>query len=82
MQNKTTINSEELDRLFDEGNEDILQYFDTNNVSYPGLAARTVTVDLPVRVLDAVERESDKTGTSVQCLIETWIEERASLIAA
>ncbi|MDR1151564.1 MAG: hypothetical protein LBK72_03645 [Bifidobacteriaceae bacterium] len=70
------ISAEELDRLFDEGEEDVDQYFDTENVQYPGREARTVAVDLPVQVFDALERESTKTGASVQDLIEAWVEER------
>jgi hypothetical protein len=82
MQGRAWTDSEELDRLFDEGEEDILQYFDTDNVEYPGLEDRTVAVDLPVNVFDALERESGKTGTPIQDLIEAWIEERAALISA
>jgi hypothetical protein len=73
------IDAEELDRLFDEGAEDVDQYFDTENVEYPGRAARTVAVDLPAGVFDAVERESAEIGTSVPGLIETWIKERVDV---
>ena len=73
------IDAEELDRLFDEGEEDILQYFDTDNVRYPGLEARTVAVDLPGVVFDAVERESAQTGTPVRVLIEQWVAEKVGL---
>ncbi|MDR1634540.1 MAG: BrnA antitoxin family protein [Bifidobacteriaceae bacterium] len=82
MQDEAWTDSEELDRLFDEGEVDILQYFDTDNVQYPGLEERTVAVDLPVRVFDALERESGKTGTPIQDLIEVWIEERVALLPA
>ena len=72
----TRITVEEFDRLFDEG-EDITMYLDMDNARRPGLEQRTVAIDLPVRVLDAVELESSKTGTPVHDLIEAWIEERA-----
>ena len=79
MQEKAWTDSGELDRLFDEGDEDILQYFDVENASRPGLEARTVAVDLPVRVFDALERESGRTGTPIQDLIESWVEEKVGL---
>jgi hypothetical protein len=75
------ISNEELDRLFDEGEEDILQYFDVENARRPGLETRTVAVDLPARVFDVLERESAKTGTPIQDLIEAWIEERAAQVS-
>ena len=78
----TRITVEEFDRLFDEGEKDILQYFDTDNVEHPGLESRTVAVDLPVRVLDAVERESSNTGTPIQDLLEAWIEQGVGLASA
>ena len=82
MQDKAWVDSDELDRLFDEGEVDILQYFDTDNVQYPGLEGRTVAVDLPDGVFDVLERESGKTGMPIQDLIKTWIEERAALVSA
>ena len=73
------IDAEELDRLFDEGEEDILQYFDMEHARRPGLEARTVAVDLPGVVFDAVERESTETGTPVRVLIEQWVAEKVGL---
>ena len=73
------ISNEELDRLFDEGEADILQYFDMDNARRPGLEERTVAIDLPVGVLDAVELESGRTGTPVHGLIRAWVEEKVSL---
>jgi hypothetical protein len=72
------ISVEEFDRLFDEGEVDILQYCDVANARVVGPETRTVAVDLPVQVFDALERESGQTGTSVQDLVETWIEERVA----
>jgi hypothetical protein len=72
------ISVEEFDRLFDEGEVDILQYCDVENARVVGPETRTVAVDLPIQVFDALEQESGQMGTSVQGLVETWIEERAA----
>jgi hypothetical protein len=42
-----TISAEELDRLFDEGEEDILQYFDMENAVRLGDEQEKVTIPLP-----------------------------------
>jgi hypothetical protein len=72
------ISAEEFDRLFDEGEVDILQYCDVENARVVGRETRTVAVDLPIQVFDALEQESGQMGTSVQSLVETWIEERVA----
>lgn len=82
MSNKSWISAEEFDRIFDEGEEDVLQYFDMDNIRRPGRETRTVAVDLPVRVLEAVEQQSQATGSSVSELLELWIEERVERASA
>ena len=82
MSNKSWISAEEFDRIFDEGEEDVLQYFDMDNIRRPGRETRTVAVDLPVRVLEAVEQQSQATGSSVSELLELWIEERVQRASA
>jgi hypothetical protein len=72
------ISVEEFDRLFDGGEVDVLPYCDVENARIVSPETRTVAVDLPVRVFDALEQESGQTGTSVEDLIETWIEERVA----
>ncbi len=78
----TKITVEEFDRLFDEGEEEILQYFDVDSVRHPGVDDRTVAIDLPARVFETLERESAKSGIPIEDLIERWVEERATLESA
>jgi hypothetical protein len=75
------IDADELDRLFDEGQVDVDQYFDVANVRYPGLETHTVAVDLPASVFHALERESAKNGTRVTDLIESFVEDGLRLAA-
>ena len=72
------ISTEEFDRLFDEGEVDILQYFDMDHATRPGLQPHTVAIDLPGPVFAAVERECEKTGTPINELLEGWIEEKVA----
>ena len=72
------ISNDELDRLFDEGEVDILQYFDMEHATRPGLEPRTVVVDLPGPVFAAVQRQCAKVGTPISELLESWIEEKVA----
>ena len=70
------IDAEELDRLFDEGKEDILQYFDTEHPRIAGTETRRGNVDFPAWVVEALDREARRIGIGRQAVIKTWIAER------
>ena len=81
------ISAEELDRLFDEGKEDILQYFDLSTARRPNLEIKRVNVDLPRWMINALDGEAERLGITRQSVIKTWIGEmiearRAQLAAA
>ncbi len=80
MSNKSWISAEEFDRIFDEGEEDVLQYFDMDNIRRPGRETRTVAVDLPVRVLGSMEKQPQATGSLKSELHESSIEERVQRV--
>jgi len=75
------IDAATLDRIFDDGEEDVLGYFNPASLRYPGRETRTVAVALPTSVFDAVEREADLTGIRVEDLIETWVADKVGLAA-
>ncbi|WP_080797016.1 type II toxin-antitoxin system BrnA family antitoxin [Arabiibacter massiliensis] len=70
------ISAEELDRVFDEGEEDVLQYFDTDNPKQPNLGSKRVNVDFPLWMVNALDREARRIGVGRQAVIKTWIAER------
>ena len=74
------ISAEEFDRIFDEGNEDIVDYLDLDKavVSYPDLDTdlRRVNVDFPEWMIDELDREAKRIGINRQAVIKTWIAER------
>jgi hypothetical protein len=41
------FSAEELGRLFDEGEEDVIQYFDLSKTRRPGLEQQKVSISLP-----------------------------------
>ena len=43
-----SLKAEELDKIFDEGKEDILPYLDMTTLRRPNLDQKRVNVDLPI----------------------------------
>ena len=70
------MDATELDRKFDEGEEDILEYFDPGSETRPNRPAKRVNVDFPEWVVRALDEEARRLGVSRQAIIKTWIVER------
>jgi hypothetical protein len=68
--NRNEISAEEFDRKFDEGQESIIQYLDTENAHRPGLEAQCVNVDFPAWMVSAMDKEAASLGVSRQALIK------------
>jgi len=69
-----TISAEEFDRKFDNG-EDISEYVDWSKSTRPGLKAKRVSVDVPVWMVQAIDRQADKIGVSRQAFIKFTLHE-------
>ena len=69
------MKAEELDRLFDKG-EDIIPYFDLMKARRPGHEQRRVNVDFPNWMIDSLDRQASRLGVTRQSVIKTWIAER------
>lgn len=76
MSEKKTITAEEFDRIFDEGEEDITPYLDTENIRRPGLESKRVNVDFPAWIIKALDKEAARIGITRQAYIKTVIVER------
>lgn len=74
------ISAEELDKLFDEGKEDVLQYFDTSKarIEFP---VQRINVDIPANILAKVDQEANRIGVTRTSLIKLWIAERVDKLA-
>ena len=71
-----TIKSEEFDRLFDEGREDITAYLDLSSARRPNRKTRKVNVDLPEWMINSLDAEADRLAINRQAVIKTWLAER------
>jgi hypothetical protein len=71
------MKAEELERRFDDG-EDVLEFFDLANLKRPGLEKKAVKIDLPQWILEALEKEAQQLGISLQSVIERSLTESLS----
>jgi len=74
------ITAEELDRVFDEGKEDIMQYADLSTIHHPNQEPRRVNVDFPAWMVRALDSEAKRLGVTRQSIIKTWIGDRIDSI--
>ncbi|EER47139.1 type II toxin-antitoxin system BrnA family antitoxin [Actinobacillus minor] len=72
---KNTISTEELERIFDEGKEDVLQYFDLSTAQRPNQFKR-VNVDFPLWMVKSLDKQAQHLGVPRQALIKMWIAEK------
>ena len=70
------MKASELDKIFDDGEEDILQYFDLSTATRPNQELKRVNVDFPLWVVKGLDRESTRLGVTRQSLIKMWIAEK------
>jgi hypothetical protein len=77
-----TISAEEFDRIFDEGEEDILQYCDLDSIRRPGLEQEKVSVSLPKWMVSSLDEEAARIGVTRQAVIKLWIDEKIEALSA
>jgi hypothetical protein len=73
------MTAEQLDEIFDKGEEDILPYLDLAKAVRPGREAKRVNVDFPSWMITRLDFEADRLGVPRQSLIKVWIAERLAL---
>ncbi|MCL1890470.1 MAG: BrnA antitoxin family protein [Coriobacteriia bacterium] len=70
------MKSEEFDRLFDEGKDDIVEHLDLSSARRPNRKTRKVNVDLPEWMIVSLDAEADRLAINRQAVIKTWLAER------
>ena len=70
------MKAEEFDKIFDDGNPDIVELLDLSSASRPGLEQKRVNVDFPTWVVESLDREANRLGVPRQSLIKMWIADR------
>jgi len=72
---KGHVSAKAFDKQFDDGKEDVLQYFDTDN------ASRRILVDFPEWMIESLDNEANHLGISRQAVIKFWINEKIRKIS-
>jgi hypothetical protein len=70
------MKAKELDRKFDEGTEEILDYFDTENIEKPNEESKRINIDFPKWMVDRLDREARHLGVSRQAIIKLWLAQK------
>ncbi|MCX8513048.1 MAG: hypothetical protein ORN83_14980 [Chthoniobacteraceae bacterium] len=72
------MKAEQLDALFDSG-EDIVPHLDLSTVRRLNLDQKRVNVDLPIWMIEDLDKEADKIGVTRQSIIKVWLSDRLKL---
>ena len=75
MSGKETASAEELDRMFDAG-EDMSDYLDPASVRPAGRDVQRVNVDFPQWMVAKLDAEAKRRGVTRQALIKMWLSDR------
>ncbi|MDF7664573.1 antitoxin [Bifidobacterium sp. ESL0745] len=80
-----TRKAAELDRIFDDGNESILDYADMSTLRKPNKEKdeqRSLSLQVPEWLVEVLDREAARVGISRQAVIKVWLTERADRMRA
>jgi hypothetical protein len=72
------MNAEQLDEIFDSGT-DLLPHLDLSTLRRPNLEQRRVNVDLPIWMIENLDREAERVGVTRQSIIKVWLAERLKI---
>ena len=70
------MKAKDFDKIFDEGEEDILQYIDMSSVRRINQPQKRVNVDFPEWVVESLDLEASRMGVTRQSIIKVWLVER------
>ncbi len=74
---KTFNSADEMERVFEAGEESVLDYADMPTLRKPGRSRRQTALSLPEWLISTLDDEASRIGVSRQVVIKTWLAERA-----
>ena len=66
----------ELDKKFDDNEEDILDNFDLSSMRKINQEPKRVNIDFPIWMVKSLDKEAKHVGVSRQAVIKMWLAER------
>ena len=70
------MKASELDKKFDDNQEDILEYFDTSKIRMINEEPKRVNIDFPTWMVQSLDKEAKHIGVSRQAVIKMWLAEK------
>jgi hypothetical protein len=70
------MKTKDFDRLFDEGQADIIPYLDLCTLSRPGLDTVNWQLDLPEWMKLRIDLAAQKIGITPEALLKAWLAEK------
>jgi len=70
------MKASELDKKFDNNQEDILEHFDTSNIKMLNEEPKRVNIDFPTWMVQSLDKEAKHVGVSRQAVIKMWLAEK------
>jgi len=70
------MKASKIDKVFDENQEDVLEYFDTSKIRMINEEPRRVNIDFPAWMVESLDREAKHIGVSRQAVIKMWLAEK------
>ena len=70
------MKASEIDKIFDENQEDVLDYFDTSKIKMINEEPRRVNIDFPSWMIQSLDKEAKHVGVSRQAVIKMWLAEK------
>lgn len=75
MNDKPRITGEQFDEMFDNG-QSISDYVEWSSAHRPGREAQHVGLDLPLWIVERLDRHAKQDGVTREALIARWLSER------
>jgi len=70
------MKASELDKIFDDNQEDILEHFDTSKIKMINEEPKRVNIDFPAWMVQSLDKEAKHVGVSRQAVIKMWLAEK------
>ncbi len=70
------MKAEEFDKIFDENQEDIVDYLDLSTLKRPNLEPKRINIDFPAWMVKKLDEEARYIGVSRQAIIKTWLADK------
>lgn len=73
------MKARDLDKKFDQGNEDVLDSFDLEKATRPNHDPKRVNVDFPSWMVQSLDKEANRLGVTRQSLIKMWVADKLEI---